>query len=226
MPVLDFLFSLTAWKSVTVIPVWNWPFCQLSNRASSDLHQCTQTSPASPGREIQDFKVSVLNSVHFQVVYLCQWCKLEATYKSFNSWYRKPLTVTIFFFVDSMRCLTSRRTPHPPPSPICHKPPPWIYQRSFRLKRSQSFQEGLEYQVKDFEAGPLLWQKLKIWCTALLMLPILILTDKFLEWAPVFNCCYYVKKMSIIGKSPVLTICCYQMLIVLTHAGNINCTVH
>lgn len=37
---------------------------------------------------------------------------------------------------------------------------------------------------------------------------------------------YYVKKMSIIGKSPVLTICCYQMLIVLTHAGNINCTVH
>lgn len=58
--VLDFWFSSTAWKSVAVIPVWNWPFCQLSNRASSDLHQCTQASPASPGREIQDFKVSVL----------------------------------------------------------------------------------------------------------------------------------------------------------------------
>lgn len=128
--------------------------------------------------------MSFINSTHLgslfvSVIWIWSylWKSLQLILKAINFHY---------IFVDSMRCLTSRRTPHPPPSPTCHKPPPWIYQRSFILKRSQC-QEGLGYQVKDFWAGPLLWQKLKIWCTALLMLPISILTCMFLEWAPVLT---------------------------------------
>lgn len=130
--------------------------------------------------------MSFINSAHFQVVYLCQKSEFEADLRKSLQLIQKAFNFHYIFFVDSMRCLTSRRTPHPPPSPTCHKPPPWIYQRSFILKRSQC-QEGLGYQVKDFWAGPLLWQKLKIWCTALLMLPISILTYMFLEWAPVLT---------------------------------------